>query len=139
MACAEHYSVCHVDGGTYTLSGTSPCPVCDKLTCATHFIRCGSCGRVVCAKDIMKDEPCVTCQKLEATNDIGDDVIAASLTANEGQPMKVKGWRMSRDAQHRVVEADLGWTRKVVFAVRHGDSKADTVVRHSVLGSTVVK
>jgi hypothetical protein len=46
---------------------------------------------------------------------------------------------MSRDGSHHVVEVDTGWTRRVVFTVRHGDSKADTVVRHSILGSTVVR
>lgn len=139
MGCAEHHGVCHVDGGTYSLAGTSPCPVCDRLTCATHFVRCESCGRAVCTKDGTRSEPCVTCRKLEESSDVDDDIIAASIGANEGQPMKVKGWRTARDAHHRVVEADLGWTRKVVFALRHGDSNAETVVRHSVLGSRVVR
>jgi len=139
MGCAEHHSVCHVDGKTYSLAGTSACPVCDKLTCPNHFVRCGSCGRAVCTKDITEGESCVTCKKLEETYDVDDEIIAASLSANEGQPMKVKGWRMSRDAHHRVVEADLGWTRKVLFTVRHGDSKPDTVVRHSVMGTRVVR
>ncbi|HEX6533586.1 MAG TPA: hypothetical protein VF041_03260 [Gemmatimonadaceae bacterium] len=48
-------------------------------------------------------------------------------------------WRLSRDATHTVVELDLGWTRRLVFTVRHGDARAETVVRHSVLGGRVVK
>jgi len=139
MGCEEHHSVCHVDGGTYSLSGTSPCPVCDKPTCPSHLVQCEFCGRVVCRNDGSRGQPCVTCRKLEETYDVGDDIFAASITANDNQPMKVKGWRLARDAQHKVVEADLGWTRKVVFTVRHGDSKADTVVKHSMMGSRVVR
>ena len=139
MGCPEHHSVCHMDDSTYSVSGTSPCPICDKLTCANHLNRCGSCGRAVCRKDKADGQICITCKKLEVTTDVDDNIIEASLGANDGEPMKVKGWRLSRDAKHRVVEADLGWTRKVIFALRHGDSQPDTVVRHSLLGSKEVR
>ena len=47
-------------------------------------------------------------------------------------------WKVSRDATHQIVELDLGWTRRVVFAVRHGDNTASLAVAHSALGTSVL-
>jgi hypothetical protein len=33
-----------------------------------------------------------------------------------------------------VVELDLGWTRRLVIAVRHGESRVDVGVRRAVWG-----
>ncbi len=135
FGCDEHHSVCHVDGRTFSVTGTTACPVCEKRTCRSHFLRCRSCGRAVCRRDVGNERLCATCGKLDPVSDLGDDLIAASLAANGGQPLRAKGWRLARDATDRVVEADLGWTRRVVFSVRHGEGRPGSVMRHSVLGS----
>ena len=41
----------------------------------------------------------------------------------------------SGGSSHDVVEVHLGLKRKAVFTLRHGNSVADGIVRHSLLGS----
>lgn len=77
----------------------------------------------------------MTCGKLEEIADPPDDLIQAALAANGGEPPKVKAWRAARDASGTVVDLDLGWTRRLVFTVPHGEVKPKTVVQHSVLGA----
>lgn len=74
--------------------------------------------------------------KLLLTDEPPDGVVAASVAANGGQPLKGVQWRLARDSSHLVAEIDLGWSRRLVFSVRHGDNAPDTVVRHSLLGSS---
>lgn len=57
------------------------------------------------------------CGRLEFSFDLGVDHIA-SLGANDEQSVEAKAWRNSRDAHHRRVEADLGWTRKLTMLAR---------------------
>jgi hypothetical protein len=38
-----------------------------------------------------------------------------------------------------VVELELGWTRKLVFGVLHGETAPATVVQHSALGHKRVR
>jgi hypothetical protein len=38
-----------------------------------------------------------------------------------------------------LVEMELGWTRRVVMAVPHGESRAERAVAHSALGSRVLR
>ncbi|MGQ0764987.1 MAG: C-terminal helicase domain-containing protein [Gemmatimonadota bacterium] len=59
--------------------------------------------------------------------------------ARGGDETRVKGWRVSRDARHVVVQLDLGWTRRLVVAVPHGGGAPEFIVRHSIFGSTTVK
>jgi hypothetical protein len=66
----------------------------------------------------------------------GDDLIAAAMDANGGEPPSAKEWRTARDATHTVVELARGWMRRLVFTVRHGDQLAETVVTHSPFGSS---
>jgi hypothetical protein len=69
-----------------------------------------------------------------ADEEPSDDILAASHgVVAEGA--RVKAWKTARDARHVVVEVDLGWRRRVVFAVRHGLRKAETGQSHSLLGS----
>lgn len=49
----------------------------------------------------------------------------------------INEWKVARDATHLVIELALGWTRRTVLAVRHGEGKAERVVGHSALGSSV--
>lgn len=51
LACEAHRTVCHVDGVTFSLGGTSACPVCRRLACRRHLVSCGNCGRSVCSPD----------------------------------------------------------------------------------------
>jgi hypothetical protein len=57
------------------------------------------------------------------------------MDANGGEPPAAKAWRTSRDATHVVVEVSHGWMRRTVFTVRHGQARAETVVRHSAFGA----
>jgi hypothetical protein len=134
VACAPHRSTCHVDDRAYSLKGTSPCPVCAQLTCKSHLTACTWCGTSACAKD-MQGRRCVTCSRLAPNDDPPDELVtaAAGLTST-----RVRGWQVARDAVRHVVQLDLGWTRKIVFSVWHGSSEASQVMKHSVLGSSMV-
>lgn len=132
--CDKHRTNCHVDGVSFSMTGTRPCPVCGKSTCEAHRATCSNCARQVCIRG-MDQGKCVTCGKLEEIADPPDDVIQAALAANGGEPPKVRTWRMARDVSGSVVELQLGWTRRLVFTVPHGETKPKTVVQHSMLGS----
>jgi hypothetical protein len=57
---------------------------------------------------------------------------AATLLGHRPTP---KRWKLARDLSHTIVELDLGWTRRLVFAVRHGDNVATKGRTHSAIGS----
>jgi hypothetical protein len=132
--CERHRSVCHVDKRAFTLTGTATCPVCGLATCPAHTKECEWCGRHVCANDRRASKRCVTCEQLAPTTEPPDTILSAAVRANKGEPPRAKGWRTSRDATHTVVELDFGWTRKLVFTLRHGDVVPDATTRHSLLG-----
>lgn len=133
-ACASHRTVCIVDGVAFSLTGTKECPVCAQNMCADHYARCKWCGRVVCSRDVEGDR-CRTCQTLEWTVDPDDDLLAAAQAANRGEPTKAKSWRTSRDARHTIVELDMGWRRRLVLSVPHGETRPAIVLAHGLLGS----
>jgi len=83
----------------------------------------------------MDQGKCVTCRRLVEVADPADDLIQAALAANGGEPPRVKTWRTARDASGTVAELDLGWTRRLVFTLAHGELKPKTVVQHSMLGA----
>jgi hypothetical protein len=140
LGCEEHRSVCHVDHRSYTLTGTTPCPACGRLTCTEHYRTCKSCGRGICFSELsLTNPPCSTCRHLNAVVDPSDRLIAAAIAANHGEPLKGKTWRKATDDTHDVVEIDLGWSRRLVFAVRHSDTTPEFVMRHSLLGSSRVR
>jgi hypothetical protein len=64
-----------------------------------------------------------------------DDLLIQAASHALSDDAKAKSWRAGRDATHRVVELDLGWTRRVVFTARHGSDVPDSVLRHSLLGT----
>ena len=139
-ACEEHTRRCRVDGKAFSLTGVSACPVCGEDACAEHHAACAYCGRLVCITDLGKVEGggrrrCATCSKLAADRDVPEAVIAAAVVAAGGDRKASRAWRIARDHSHSVVELDLGFSRKTVVAVRHEDMVADSVVRHSLLGS----
>lgn len=140
-ACAAHHTVCHVDRVAFSLTGTAECPVCGRRACAQHRRACDNCGRSVCSGELdgTAGRRCVTCRRLAPLDDPEDRVIQAAVAAREGSEARPKSWRAARDATHLVVELDLGWTRRVVFTVRHGDSAPDGGMAHSLLGSRPLK
>jgi hypothetical protein len=64
-----------------------------------------------------------------------DDLLLHAAEAVLGDGGRPKSWKAARDATHRIVELEMGWTRRIVFAVRHGSERAEGVMRHSLLGS----
>lgn len=131
--CEKHRSVCHVDGVVYSLVGTRACPVCARSACDKHRMACVSCARQVCVRDVEKDT-CLTCTRLSSVADLEDNLIQAAIVANAGEPLKAREWRMARDAGGSVVQAELGWARRLIFTVPHGDTRPQTVVRRSLMG-----
>jgi hypothetical protein len=136
--CREHGTICHVDQSAYRIGETTECPVCAKPTCKAHVRNCASCGRTVCVADLRNPssphKKCITCSQLRETAEPDDHVIDA-VAAALGGGQKPKRWRTARDATHTVVEVHLGWTRRLVLAVRHADNVADTGRRRSVISS----
>lgn len=133
--CRTHGTICHVDQGVYRLGETADCPVCARATCRSHLRTCNSCGRKVCVKDLdVAQSRCGTCAQLRDVAEPADALIDAVVTAL-GAPHTRKKWRTARDATHTLVEVDLGWTRRAVLAVRHGDNVADAGRTHSAVGS----
>jgi hypothetical protein len=64
-----------------------------------------------------------------------DEVVTAARAVTGRAPRPARAWRMARDQTHLVVELDLGWSRRAVFTVRHGDTVPESVVTHSLVGS----
>jgi len=138
FACHEHAKVCHVDGAAYRLSQARPCPVCAKWACDSHLRECSWCGRSVCIRDFStRLDRCLTCARLTATPNPPDNIIAAAATLVRGGAAP-KQWKTARDADHTVVEVALGFKRRVVFAVRHGDNVPRGARSHSMVGSKVL-
>jgi hypothetical protein len=136
FACEAHRTVCHVDDVAFSLTGTSMCPVCQRRACAGHTKKCGNCGRSVCATDWQGGaNRCATCDQLRAWNDPSDSALAAVIEVRGERPT-AKEWRVARDATHLVIEITHRWTRRTVLSVRHGDNRAEHVMRHSALGSS---
>jgi hypothetical protein len=135
-ACESHRERCYIDGQSYSLGSAQTCGICAEVTCREHRRMCGHCGRAVCFKDIdAKSNRCATCKRLNESDDIPVEAMAAAIVANGGLPPKAKSWNMARDKTAVVVDVDLGWSRHLVFTVRHGEDEPSTVVSHSLLGS----
>ena len=134
VGCAEHRTTCAIDSVAFSLTGTKECPVCSSLICSAHLGACLNCARRVCVREL-ENGTCVTCRRFEDLVDPDDSLHAAAIEANKGEPPAAKRWRSARDAGHTVVELDLGWRRRLVLSVRHGEARPATAVYHSLLGS----
>lgn len=135
FACQDHAKICHVDRAAYRVDQASQCPVCAKWACNGHRRDCSWCGRSVCLHDFnTRIGRCLTCARLTAMREPPDYLIAAAalLLTDRASP---KQWRTARDAHHTVVEVTVGFKRRVVFVVRHGDSVASEARSHSMVGS----
>jgi len=101
-----------------------------------HRRECKWCGRDLCRTHFDRQGLCSTCRNLTPAAEPSDALITAGIAANGGEPAKAKAWRTSRDAAHTVVELDLGWTRRLIFSVLHGDTVPQHVVRRSLFGGS---
>jgi hypothetical protein len=134
FACHDHAKVCHVDRAAYRVGQASRCPVCAKWACHTHRRDCSWCGRSVCIRDFSgRLGRCLTCARLTATAEPPDNVIAAAAALVKAAAPKQ--WKTARDADHTVVEMTLGFKRRLVFTVRHGDNVPCEARSHSMVGS----
>ncbi len=136
LGCQKHRSICHIDKRAYTTTGTSSCPACAESVCMEHRRECKWCGRDLCRTHFDRQGLCSTCRNLTPAAEPSDALITAGIAANGGEPAKAKAWRTSRDAAHTVVELDLGWTRRLIFSVLHGDTVPQHVVRRSLFGGS---
>jgi hypothetical protein len=73
--------------------------------------------------------------QLVAVADPSEEVVTAARAVTGGPSKGSRAWRIARDRTHVVVELNLGWRRRTVFTLRHGDSVAESVVTHSLVGS----
>jgi hypothetical protein len=94
---------------------------------------------MVCVTDMKAaHNRCSTCEQLRDVANPPDSLVDAVASAL-GEHHAPKRWRAARDATHTVVELDLGWTRRVVLAVRHGDNVASAGRTHSAISSSRIK
>ena len=77
---------------------------------------------------------CLTCTQLKEITEPSDALVAAVTTALGGE-QRPSRWKTARDATHTIVEVHLGWTRRVVIAIRHSDNVAEIGKTHSAVGS----
>ena len=138
LVCRQHRAGCVEEAmALFASDEVEQCPVCGKDACAQHRAACGYCGRQVCTADLEQpSRRCATCAQLATIAEPPEHVVAAArAVTGAGAPRASRAWRIARDKSHLVVELDLGFRRKVVFTVRHGDKVPDSVVRHSLLGA----
>jgi hypothetical protein len=137
LVCARHRAACAEEpGAIFASDEVAACPVCGKGACAQHRAACAHCGRQVCTADLeQQSHRCATCAQLATIADPPEEVVAAALAATGGASRSRRAWRVARDRTHVVVELDLGWRRRTVFTLRHGDSVPESVVTHSLVGS----
>ena len=137
LVCETDRSTCaHEPDSIFAADEVGACPVCARSACPAHVKECTNCGRRVCVGEW---EPatskCTTCRRLLPYPAPSKTELAAANEAAEGRAPEPKRWRAARDATHLVVEMSQGWKRRAVFAVRDGDSTAETVVTHTARGS----
>ena len=139
LICGEHRAACAEEpAAIFASDEVAACPVCGKDACAQHRAACGYCGRQVCTADLaQQSRRCATCAQLAAIADPPQEVVTAArgLTGRSGAPKASRAWRIARDRSHFVVELDLGWRRRTVFTLRHGDTVPESVMTHSLAGS----
>jgi hypothetical protein len=137
VVCGDHRASCGEEpAAIFASDEVEACPVCGNDVCAQHRAACGYCGRQVCTTDLAQpSRRCLTCSQLSITPEPPAAVVTAARALAGGAPKASRAWRIARDHTHYVVEVDLGLTRKTVFTLRHGETVADRVMRHSVLGT----
>lgn len=133
--CVTHGAICHVDRSGHRISDTVACPVCAKPTCKSHVRACAWCGRTVCFSDFKSmHSNCLTCTQLKDLAEPSETVIAAVMKALDTDQRPTR-WKTASDATHMIIEVHMGWTRRVVLAIRHSDNVAEVGKTHSAVGS----
>ena len=137
LVCGEHRAACAEEpAAVFASDEVEACPVCGKGACAQHRAACAYCGRQVCTADLAQpSRRCATCAQLVAVADPPEEVVTAARAVTGRAPKASRAWRIARDRSHFVVELDLGWRRRTVFTLRHGDTVPESVVTHSLVGS----
>jgi hypothetical protein len=137
LVCERHRAACAEEpDAVFASDEVAACPVCGQDACARHRAACAHCGRQVCTADLTQpSRRCATCAQLAATAEPPAEVVTAARAAMGGTSKGSRAWRIARDRSHFVVELDLGWRRRTVFTLRHGDTVPESVVTHSLAGS----
>jgi hypothetical protein len=129
---ADRSSCAHEVDVVFAADEVSACPVCARQACPAHRHECASCGRKVCVEEWEEaTSSCTTCRQLVPYPEPSPTELAAAADAADGGAPEPKKWRAARDATHLVVEMSHGWKRRIVFAVRPGESCAESVMSHS--------
>jgi hypothetical protein len=101
---------------------------------------CDNCRRRICVADFADTvKVCATCARLETVAEPTDAILFAAINLRGNDAGSPKRWKIARDARHVLVELELGWTRRIVMAVRHGEQRAQSAVSHSALGSKILR
>jgi hypothetical protein len=133
LVCEADRSTCsHEPDSIFASDEVSACPVCARSACPAHAQECMNCGRRVCVAEWeAATSKCATCRKLAPYPTPSAAELAAATEAADGGAPEPKKWRAARDVTHLVVEMSHGWKRRTVFAVRNGESRAETVMAHT--------
>jgi hypothetical protein len=139
FACLKHGAICHVDRSGHRIADTVQCPVCARAACKSHVRTCEWCGRAICFSDFKSmHSHCLTCTQLKEAVEPSEALVAAVAKALESD-QRPTHWKTARDATHTIVEVHLGWTRRVVLAIRHSDNGTEIGKTHSAVGSKKFK
>jgi hypothetical protein len=134
LACETHRTVCHIDRRCYSLGRTRPCPICQRQTCQEHLLTCKWCERLVCSTEVTTSHGrCATCNRLSAVAQFPEETVPALAQALEGKVPRPKDVKVAIDSSNTILEVDLGWTRRAVIVLLHGDAFASHIARHSLL------
>lgn len=137
LVCEADRSTCaHEPDSIFAADELTPCPVCARSACRAHVRECNNCGRQACVGEWEQGNSwCATCRQLAPYPTPSAAELAAATEAAEGRAPEPKKWRAARDATHLVVEISQGWRRRIVFSLRHGESRAAAVMSHTARGS----
>jgi hypothetical protein len=141
LVCETDRSTCvHDPDAIFAADEVVPCPVCARAACPAHLQHCGNCGRRVCVGEWQAGTSrCATCERLASYPTPSPTELAAAADAAAERAPEPRKWRAARDATHLVVEMSQGWRRRVVFSVRPGEARAETVMSHSRSGSKRIR
>jgi len=74
---------------------------------------------------------CLTCTRLTAMPTPPAHIVAAAEAIVKSAKAP-KEWKTARDAEHTIVEVTVGFKRRIVFALRHGDDVPSHARSHSI-------
>jgi antitoxin component of MazEF toxin-antitoxin module len=136
LVCGAHRATCaHESETTFAADEVVGCPICGRKACSAHVRACAHCGRRVCIGEWEQaTSRCATCRKLAPCGIPSEVERGAASDATDGDLPDRRSWRAARDSTHQVFELSHGWKRRTVFTLRHGESRAESVIVHSKKG-----